>query len=141
MFGLGKNRKRNAKASDKRKAVGAASSEAGKDVAGPSLNPMTNLVLADVALRVGGTLLRLGVERAMLGRAYTPQKAKKVVHRRSLRKTLFGATLARVATRSVPGAIVVGGGMLAKTLYDRTRGDAARRRGSKAIDRQARRVK
>jgi hypothetical protein len=135
MFGLGKRRKRKSKA-DKDETP-----EIGKGVEGPSRNPMTNLVLADVALRVGGTLLRLGVERAMLGRGYSPQKAKKAVHGRSLRKTLFGATLARVATRSVPGAIVVGGGMLAKTLYDRTRGDAARRSGAKVIEGQARRAK
>ena len=36
-----------------------------------------------------------------------------------LAKGLTGAALARLATRSVPGAIVVGGGLLAKMLYDR----------------------
>lgn len=32
---------------------------------------------------------------------------------------LAGAALMRIASRSVPGAIIVGGGMLAKFLYDR----------------------
>lgn len=36
-----------------------------------------------------------------------------------LAKGLAGAALARFATRSVPGAIIVGGGLLAKLLYDR----------------------
>ena len=36
-----------------------------------------------------------------------------------LSKGLAGAAMARIATRSVPGAIVVGGGLLAKMLYDR----------------------
>jgi hypothetical protein len=41
--------------------------------------------------------------------------------RRTLTRTIAGAALIRVATRSVPGAIIVGGGILAKTLYDRRR--------------------
>jgi hypothetical protein len=48
----------------------------------------------------------------------------------SLLAGIAGAALVRVATRSVPGAIVVGGGLLAKTLYDRRR--AKRATGSKA---------
>lgn len=32
---------------------------------------------------------------------------------------IAGAALTRIATKSVPGAIVVGGGILAKFLYDR----------------------
>ena len=36
-----------------------------------------------------------------------------------LAKGLTGAALARLATRSVPGALVIGGGLLAKMLYDR----------------------
>ena len=43
---------------------------------------------------------------------------------------LAGAALTRIATRSVPGAIVVGGGMLAKALYDRRRQARARRRAA-----------
>ncbi len=46
--------------------------------------------------------------------------------RRSLTKTIAGAALIRVATRSVPGAIIVGGGIIAKTLYDRRRAQKAK---------------
>ncbi len=35
--------------------------------------------------------------------------------------------------RSVPGAILVGGGLLAKTLYDRRKGKAAERKGEAKI--------
>ena len=52
-------------------------------------------------------------------------------------QTLVGTALARIATRSVPGAIVIGGGLLAKTLYDRRRGKAAAKKGAKALDQQA----
>ncbi|WP_206238491.1 hypothetical protein [Novosphingobium terrae] len=37
----------------------------------------------------------------------------------SLPRKLVGAALTRIATRSVPGAIVVGGALLAKHLYDK----------------------
>jgi len=41
-----------------------------------------------------------------------------------LTKGLAGAAMARIASRSVPGAIVIGGGLLAKMLYDRRHASA-----------------
>jgi len=38
----------------------------------------------------------------------------------------------RVATRSVPGAIVVGGALIAKRLYDRRHADTAKKGKTKA---------
>ena len=43
-----------------------------------------------------------------------PSKAKP-----SLGRRLASTVLVRVATRSVPGAIIVSGGLIAKTLHDR----------------------
>lgn len=106
---------------------------------GPSPNPMTNLVLADIALRGGGALLRRAVEASLLGQAVGAGKAKKIIKGRTMGQTLVGTALARIATRSVPGAIVIGGGMLAKTLYDRRREKQAAKDGAKAIDEQAKR--
>lgn len=37
--------------------------------------------------------------------------------------TLMGAIAARIATRSVPGALLVGGALLAKALYDKRKVD------------------
>ena len=112
--------------------------DAADKAADASPNPMTNLVLADVALRGGGRLLRHLVERTLLQTKYAPGKAKAIVKGRSMTQTLVGTALARVATRSVPGALVVGGGLLAKTLYDRRRGKAAARAtGKAAVDKQA----
>ena len=48
---------------------------------------------------------------------------------RSFGETLFHTAIAKVATRSVPGMIVVGGGLLAKTLYDRSKGGIAKAEG------------
>ena len=109
-------------------------------VDGPSPNPMTNLLIADLALRGGGQLLRHAVERTVLGAKFSPDKAKKVIAGRSMFQTLIGTAVARIATRSVPGAIVVGGGLLAKTLYDRRQNKrSARAKGQRAIDAQVER--
>lgn len=105
----------------------------------PSPNPMTNLVLADIALRGGGQILRRAVEKGLLGKAYTPIKAAELIKGRSMGQTLVGTAIARIATRSVPGALLVGGGLLAKTLYDRKRGKQATDSGRKAVEKQARR--
>lgn len=108
------------------------------DVPGISPNPMTNLVLTDLVLRGGGQIMRHAVERTLLGTQYSKGKAKSIVKGRSMAQTLIGTALARIATRSVPGAILVGGGMIAKTLYDRKRGrEAAREEGSRAVSEQA----
>lgn len=104
---------------DKTKAV---AKKAGEKAADASPNPMTNLVIADIALRGGGQILRHLVERTLLQTKYSPGKAKAIVKGRSMTQTMVGTALARLATRSVPGALVVGGGLLAKTLYDRRRG-------------------
>jgi len=87
-------------------------------------------IIATVALRTGNALLRQSLERGVLGRAPGVVKAaataaagiklpKAAQAKRSLATKLAMAAATRIATRSVPGAIVVGGAMLAKTLYDR----------------------
>jgi hypothetical protein len=86
---------------------------------GVSTNPMTNLVIADIAMRGGGRFLRHAIETVVLGAKYDKAKAKDIVKGRSMAQTLLGTAVARIATRSVPGAILVGGGLLAKTLWDR----------------------
>ena len=104
---------------------------------GPSPNPKTNLLLADVALRGGEMLVRQGLERGLLGKRYAPDKARRIIKGRTLGEALVGTAIARLAMRSVPGAILVGGGLLAKTLYDRRKGSAAKRKGEQEIAKMA----
>jgi len=89
-------------------------------------------VIAAVALRTGNALLKQSIERGIFGRAPGVVKAaataaagiklpKAARPKRSLAAKIAMAAATRIATRSVPGAIVVGGAMLAKTLYDRKR--------------------
>ena len=72
-----------------------------------------NTILARIARQNGGKLLNAAIDTVLpVGAPQTPKK-----------KTMLGgiatAVAIRVATRSVPGAIVVGGAALAKRLYDR----------------------
>ncbi len=97
-------------------------------------NPVPNLVLADLALRGGGALLRRAVEKGLLTPTVGKAGAERRIKSRSMVETLVSTALARVATRSVPGAIVIGGGMLAKTLYDRRKARAKARNGEPADD-------
>ena len=107
----------------------------------PSPNPMTNLILADIALRTGSLLLRRGVEKGLIASKMGSKRAGRLIEGRSMVQTLVGASIARLATRSVPGAIVVGGGLLAKTLYDRKRSRKAEVDGEIAIQEQVERGK
>lgn len=109
----------------------------GGELHGPSPNPATNLVIADIVLRTGTTLARRAVERGVLGASYSPRKAKSILKGRTIGETLLHGALARVAIGSVPGAIVVGGALVAKTLYDRSRGRQAREQGAADLHAQA----
>jgi hypothetical protein len=102
----------------------------GGELHGPSPNPATNLVIADIVLRTGTTLARRAVERGVLGASYSPRKAKSILKGRTVSETLIHGALARVALGSIPGAIAVGGALVAKTLYDRSRARQARAEGA-----------
>ncbi|GMM92650.1 hypothetical protein [Qipengyuania sp. MTN3-11] len=107
-------------------------------VPGPSPNPATNLIINDIILRSVGRLSRLTVEKALLGRQYSKEFAKEAVENRSLLHTLAAYGVTKVATRSVPGALVVGAGLAAKTLYDRAQSKkSARRNGDRMLKKQA----
>jgi hypothetical protein len=107
-----------------------------KDAEGPSPNPMTNIIITDIVLRGGGRLLRNTVEKGLLGVKYAPEKASSLVKGRGMASTLIATAVARIATRSVPGALLVGGGLLAKTLYDRRKGHAAREEGKAQVEKR-----
>ena len=107
-------------------------------VEGPSPNPMTNLILTDLLLRGGGQIMRHAVEASLLKTKYDKSKARKIIAGRSLTQTLLATAVARIATRSVPGMILVGGASVAKLLYDRSQDKReARAEGHKAIAKQA----
>ncbi len=72
-------------------------------------------ILATLARKGGSRLLDVAVRRAL------PDKPEAQPRDRNLLRGAVGAVALRVATSSVPGAIVVVSGALAKKLYDRRR--------------------
>ncbi|MBT0670899.1 hypothetical protein HT136_21245 [Novosphingobium profundi] len=104
---------------------------------GPSPNPATNLAIADIALRSGTMVARRAIERALLGRAYTPRKASSILNGRTMAQILLHRSIARMAMGSVPGALAVGGTLLAKTLYERRQAKIAAARGARQLEKMA----
>lgn len=92
----------------------------GTDVPGPSPNPATNLLFADIAVRGASMIFRRSLQKGLLRARFSPDEAHRIIKGRTLGSTLFSVMIARTATRSVPGAVLVGGGLLAKTIYDRS---------------------
>ena len=93
---------------------------AAEEVSGPSPNPATNLLLADVVMRMGSYVMRYGVERAFLAGRYGKGTAKEIVRGRTIPQSLVAVAIAKLGTRSLPGAALVGAGLVAKTLFDRS---------------------
>jgi hypothetical protein len=113
----------------------------GGKIPGPSSNPATNLLIMDIAMRGVSLLAARGIERAALRLRYKPGKADDIVEGRSLVAALAATGAARVATRSVPGFLLVSAGLLAKTLVDRSlRPRESRRRGDRQLAEQATRA-
>jgi len=77
-------------------------------------------LLAGVALRRGSAIARRAVERRLTGEE-GQGKARRILTGGRFGKSVAAVALVRLATRSVPGALAVGGGLIAKALYDRRR--------------------
>lgn len=89
-------------------------------VPGPSNNPATNLIIMDVAMRGVTMVIGRAMEKTLLRARYDPEKASDIVKGRSLVQSMAATGAARMATRSVPGFLVVTGGLLAKAVFDRS---------------------
>jgi hypothetical protein len=70
-------------------------------------------ILAAIARKGGGRLLNVAIAKTLPEPAPAGRKSK------ALLGGIAGAIATRIALRSVPGAILVGGAALAKTLHDR----------------------
>src|SRR5690606_31666276 len=107
-------------------------------IPGPSSNPATNLMIMDVAMRGASMVAGRAIQRVILGARYDAEKAAEIVRGRTLIQSMTATSAARMATRSVPGFLLVTGGLLAKSLVDRSlRPRDARRRGEKRLAEQA----
>lgn len=93
-------------------------------------NPLVKLLLADVVVRNAGRVVRSQAAKRFIAR-HMGIAPDQVAEKPSLAKRVAGVVALRVATRSVPGALVVGGGLLAHGLYKRGK---ARRAARQAAD-------
>lgn len=66
-------------------------------------------------------LMRRAMERVLLSRRFSPGTAKQVVKGRSTVESVLSFGAARYATRSLPAFMLVSGGLLAKTVFDRVK--------------------
>jgi len=79
---------------------------------------VANILLVDILLRTGLRLGRRQIEKGLLQRNFTRRQARRIISGRPLSKSLVSIIASRIATRSVPGAMLVGGGILAKLMID-----------------------
>ena len=107
-------------------------------VPGPSSNPATNLLIMDVAMRGASMIAGRAMEKALLSARYSGEKAADIVKGRTLVQSMAATGAARVATRSIPGFLLVTGGLLAKAIFDRSfsRRESVRR-GEQTLSEQA----
>jgi hypothetical protein len=97
------------------------------------LPPLTALTGNPLAKRAAGSLRKghsnltnRAIQSALLDGKGGEQK------RLSLPRKLIGMALMRIATRSVPGAILVGGALLAKHLHDKKKAHDAEKHDAAA---------
>jgi len=83
--------------------------------------PVNKGLLAGIARRGGNRVLNRVVTDLMPADEAKPSIGKRIV----------GAALVRIASRSVPGAIIVGGGLLARAIHRKRQEDRAR--GAEAV--------
>ena len=108
------------------------------DVPGPSPDPATNLIMADILIRAGSYIVRSAVEKNLLKGRYGKETAKDILNNRSAKQNLATFAAAKMATKSVPGAAVVGTGIALKALFDLSQKRRARLRGERKLAKQAR---
>lgn len=108
------------------------------EVAGPSPNASTNLLIANIAMQGAAILLRRSAERGLLRNRFGKDGARDIVKGRGIVASMLTTAAARTATRSVPGFIAVTGALLGKAVVDRAISRrSARRKGDEALLEQA----
>ena len=90
----------------------------------PKRHPLLRLLTADLVLRAGSYALRRAVSKGLVR-----GKAAAVVpdHKPSASTRMLTAVASAVATRSVPGAVLVGSGIVVHALYKRGKARRAER--------------
>ena len=122
----------------KAKTVARKAKKAAAKVPGPSNNPATNLLILDIAMRGATMIAGRAVEKVLLSARYSGQKAGDIVQGRTFVQSMAANAAARTATKSIPGFLIVAGGLVAKTIFDRSFSKRESvKRGEKQLSEQA----
>ena len=89
-------------------------------VPGPSSNPATNLLIMDIGMRMASMIAGRAAEKLILRARYSGKKASDIVTGRTMVQSMAATGAARFATKSIPGFLIVTGGLVAKTIFDRS---------------------
>lgn len=92
-----------------------------------ALSPAARKFITDIALRGGAFLARKLLNKRLSAMEYTPRQASEIFAGGGFHKALAGAAAARLGLKSVPKSLLIGGVVLAKTLYDRKRAKEAKK--------------
>lgn len=82
---------------------------------------IAGLLMAEIVMSIGSSILFGFVERRILKSRDTADEAQETSTQRTKTQAVASAAATRVATRSVPGAALIGGGLLLGSLYRRGR--------------------
>ncbi|KHL26639.1 hypothetical protein PK98_01305 [Croceibacterium mercuriale] len=93
-----------------------------RKVPGPSPNPATNLLIADIFLQGATLLFRQTMQKGMLRLRFDADRAKDIVKGRTLMQSAISYAAGSMATKSIPGFLVVSTGLVAKSIVDRAMG-------------------
>jgi len=88
----------------------------------PRKIPNTQRVL-DIAVSQGSKAARRALDKRLAKFGLDRKDIRKIEEKRGFAKAFAAAAVTRLATRSVPGALFVGGAIAAKALLGRRKGD------------------
>lgn len=101
------------------KTVGAKNTGAKDSPAEASGEKSPGSTLAGLALRQGAKLARRSIDKRLSIGGISAGDVDSAFTARGLVSTIALTAATRLATRSVPGAVIVGSGLVAKALYER----------------------
>jgi len=107
--------------------IAVAEATAATAVTAAALSPAARKFLIDITFRGGAFLARKLLGKRLSAMEYTPKQASQILSGRGLHKAVASAAVTRLGFKSLPKSLVVGGVVLAKTLYDRKRAKEAKK--------------
>lgn len=90
------------------------------------------LIAANLAMKTGTSLLRGTIERAILRGRFGDNAAERILKEKTVKGSSVASRAAKIATRSKPGAAIVGAGLFAKLLFDKAGARRQRLAGKKS---------